>query len=150
MPRHAFRFEFRIDIIERLEPFHFARDPALECACIETRDRANATTPRHERIPECLETDSVGRENAHSGNNDAITLRHGFNYESDLEGQADILAITLNPVIMFLWPLMSTLFTKFSTYSQVASCAVQKKFHTSETPFGEGLLLLYTLCAVRP
>jgi hypothetical protein len=61
-----------------------------------------------------------------------------------MEERADILAITLNPVIMFLLPLLSTLFTKFSTYSQVASCALQKKFQTPKTPYtGEGQLIIH-------
>jgi hypothetical protein len=47
-----------------------------------------------------------------------------------LEGKAGILAITLNPVITFFRVLLSTLFTKFPTYSQVASCVKGKKLKT--------------------
>src|SRR5204862_913403 len=78
MPRHPFRFELRIDVIQRLKAFHFAGDPTLKRTGVELGDWSNATSSGHERIPERLETDPIRREHAHSGDYDTITSVHGL------------------------------------------------------------------------
>ena len=74
MPRHSLRFVFRIDVIEWLKPFHFAGDPTLEGARVETRDWSHPAAAGDERIPKGLQSNPIGREYAHSGHDDTITL----------------------------------------------------------------------------
>ena len=137
-------------MIQRLEVGYFPGNSASHSLGIEKRYGPDSAAAAQERFPEGLKTDSVRRENAHPGDYNTITLKHGFNWESDSEGKADILVITLNPVITFFRPRLSTLFTKFSTYSQVASCVVGKNFSSSTKPSRPGGTLLYTLSAVQP
>ena len=74
MPRHAFRFQFRLDVIQRIEIFHFARDPTLELAGIKKSDRPDSASAGQKRFPKFLQADSVRRQNPHSGNDDAISF----------------------------------------------------------------------------
>ena len=78
----AIRFGFNsgFDVIERIEILHFAGDPALEIAGIKKGDRPDATAAGQERFPKRVEPDTIGGHDAHSGDNDSISLIH------DLEG----------------------------------------------------------------
>jgi hypothetical protein len=146
MTRHPFRLKFWIDIVERIEPFHFAGDPTLEGTRVEVRDGAHPAAARYERIPKCFKPYAIRREDAHAGDNDSILLSHGLGYRWNLKAKAGILAITLNPVIMFFALSASTLFTKFRTYSQVASCLSLKNFQALDDGVcGEGQLAIHFL-----
>ncbi len=131
--RHALRFQLRFDIIEGIEIFHFAGDPALEIAGVKKRDRADPAPGREERFPKRFEPDPVGGHDPHSGNNNSISLIHGL-MGNRIEGIRQpesncILSITLNAVIMFLAGLVIMLFTKFPSYSQDAFlCGGGKSF----------------------
>ena len=72
--RETPRFFPWIDIIQRIEIFHFSSDTAAISARIEKRDGANAAAPLHERIPKFVETNSVRRKHSHPCNNDTSSF----------------------------------------------------------------------------
>ena len=74
---HALRLQLRLDEIEGIEIFYFAGDPALEIGRIKEGDRPDAAAGRPGAIPRKLEPDAIRGQDAHSGNNNSISLIHG-------------------------------------------------------------------------
>ena len=76
MTCHSLGLKFWLDIFKRIKILHFARDLAFQIAGVEKRDWANAATALEKRIPECFQSDPIGGENPHPGDDDAVSLNH--------------------------------------------------------------------------
>src|SRR6266567_5996718 len=76
MTCHSLLLEFWLDPFRWIKILHFPGDLAFQIAGVEKCDRANAATALEKRIPECFQSDPVGGDNPHSGDDDAVSLNH--------------------------------------------------------------------------
>src|SRR5205085_4105971 len=147
MTCHSLGLKFWLDIFKRIKILHFARDLAFQIAGVEKRDWANAATALEKRIPECFQSDPVGGENPHPGDDDAVSLNHSGYQPSkhrlrpkvSLDESRKKLALKADETPASIkkpnsnvptkcshyisFPLPNCTYSQFFTYSQDRSCA---------------------------
>jgi hypothetical protein len=63
-------------VLKRIKSLYLSGNPTLEFGCVKKRDRSDAAAAGKERLPKCLQANTVWRDYADACKDHAIAVNH--------------------------------------------------------------------------